>query len=101
MYSLSLTIPLLELSSLFCWGEEGAEGVFRASFASLIPGVHLLVWEAHCVKEEEVLTMWGETAWSSLSSAFKILPSSCVVVLLHYVDGGKFGDSDPTCIIQN
>lgn len=101
MCSLSLTIPLLALSSLFCWGEEEAEGVFRASFVSLIPGVNLLVWEGHCVKEEEFLTTWGETAWSSLSSSFRILPSSCVVVLLHYVDGGKFGDSDPTCIIQN
>lgn len=101
MCSLSLTIPLLALSSLFCWGEEEAEGVFRASFVSLIPGVNLLVWEAHCVKEEEFLTTWGETAWSSLSSGFKILPSSCVVVFLHYVDGGKSGDSDPTCIIQN
>lgn len=101
MCSLSLTIPLLALSSLFCWGKEEAEGVFRASFVSLIPGVNLLVWEAHCVKEEEFLTTWGEAARSSLSSSFKILPSSSVVVLLHYVDGGKFGNSDPTCIIQN
>lgn len=75
--------------------------MFRASFVSLIPGVNLLVWEALCVKEEEFLTTWGETAWSSLSSGLKILPSSCVVVLLHGTDGGKFGDSDPTCIIQN
>lgn len=61
MYSLSLTIPLLALSGLFCWGEE-EEGVFRASFVSLIPGVNLLVWEAHCMKEEEFLTIWGEMA---------------------------------------
>jgi len=63
MYSLSLTIPLLSLSSLFCWGEEEEEGgVCRASFVSLIPGVNLLVWEAHCVKEEEFLTTWGAMA---------------------------------------
>lgn len=48
--------------------------MFRASFVSLIPGVNLLVWEAHCVKEEEFLTTWGEAAWSSLSSSLKILP---------------------------
>lgn len=30
--------------------------MFRASFVSLIPGIILLVWEAHCVKEEEFLT---------------------------------------------
>lgn len=39
MYSLSLTIPLLALSSFFCWGEEEEERVFRTSFVSLIPGV--------------------------------------------------------------
>lgn len=75
--------------------------MFRASIDSLIPGVNLLVWEARCVKEEEFLTTWGEMAWSSLSSSSKILPSFCAVVLLHYVDDGKFGNSDPTCIIWN
>lgn len=39
--------------------------MFRASFVSLIPGIILLVWEAHCVKEEEFLTT--QKKWLSLA----------------------------------